>query len=286
MTGWAWIDGGDIAPLDHARISVLDHGFTVGDGVYETFTTVGAVGFARTRHLARLRRSAELVGLAVPWTDEQLADAIDQVVARVLAEPVQGVAPRSARVRITVTSGGGPPGTRRAPGAATTIVAAVPAAAFAPVATVATVAWPRNERGAIVGVKSISQAEHVVAMAEAGRRGADEAILANTTGALCEGTGSNVFVVVGGELHTPSLATGCLAGITRGLVLELVAVVERDDLTIDDLRRAPEAFLTSATRGVHPIAVVDGTALGAAPGQRTAEAQAAYEHLRATTVDP
>ena len=115
----------------------------------------------------------------------------------------------------------------------------------------------------MAGAKTISYAENVVALAHAHERGADEAILANTVGALCEGTGTNVFVVQGGRVRTPSLSTGCLAGITRELVLELIDVEETDALTSADLRGADEAFLTSSTRDVHPIASVDGAALPA-----------------------
>ena len=118
------------------------------------------------------------------------------------------------------------------------------------------------------------------------RRGADEAVRANTIGALCEGTGSNVFLVVDGSLCTPALTTGCLPGVTRALVCELVPVTERDDLTFDHLRRAPEAFLTSSTRDVHPIVSVDSVALGRVPGPLTAAAAAAFGELVITNLDP
>ena len=86
-----------------------------------------------------------------------------------------------------------------------------------PVATtVTTVPWTRNENGATAGLKTTSYAENVIALAHAAERGGTEAIFANTAGHLCEGTGSNVFYVVDGELRTPTLASGCLAGVTRG----------------------------------------------------------------------
>lgn len=107
------------------------------------------------------------------------------------------------------------------------------------------------------------------------RPGADEAIFANTRGILCEGTGSNVFVVVDGRLCTLLLASGCLAGITRGLVCELVEV-EEVDLPVESLAAAEEAFLTSSTRRVQPIGSVDGVVAPAAPGPLTAAA-AAFE---------
>jgi branched-chain amino acid aminotransferase len=156
----------------------------------------------------------------------------------------------------------------------------------APTTDVATVPWTRNERSAVAGAKTTSYAENVVALDAAHRAGASEAILTNSQGALCEGTGSNLFLVVDGELCTPSLATGCLAGITRELVCEVVDVHERGDLTLDHLRSAAEGFLTSSTRDVHPIARVDGSPLAAAPGPLTQTAAEAFAALEARTLDP
>ena len=121
-------------------------------------------------------------------------------------------------------------------------------------------------------------------MAEAHRRGADEAVRFNTAGLLCEGTGSNLFLVVDDVLCTPSLTTGCLPGVTRELVCEVVGVVQRDDLTKADLQRASEVFLTSATRGVHPVEMLDGAPL--AVGPVTTAAAAAYNALMVVSPDP
>ena len=107
------------------------------------------------------------------------------------------------------------------------------------------------------------------------------------TGALSEGTGSNVFVAVDGVLHTPSLATACLSGVTRGLLIETLGdVVERDDIRVSDLRGTTEAFLTSATRGVQPIELVDGAALASCPGPLTKAAADAFTTLLAAHSDP
>jgi branched-chain amino acid aminotransferase len=152
---------------------------------------------------------------------------------------------------------------------------------------VVTVPWVRNERSPVAGAKTTSYAENVVALAEAHRQGAAEAILANTVGALCEGTGSNVFVASGGRLRTPSLATGCLAGVTRELLLEVIDVEEVETLTLDDLRGADEAFLTSSTRDVQPIAEVDGRLLPAPlPGPLTRAAADAFAAVQAADLDP
>lgn len=283
-TTWVWVDG-TLATADEARVGALDHGITVGDGAFETCKVVEGTPFALTRHLARLRRSAATIALELPWDDAHLAAAARAAIEAAAADPANadlGV----GRLRLTVTGGDGPLGSDRGDAGPTLIAAAGPSGAWPATTSVATVPWVRNERSAVAGAKTTSYAENVVALAEAHRRGASEAILANTVGALCEGTGSNVFLVVDGELCTPSLATGCLAGITRELVCELVPVVERDDLTLEHLRTAPEAFLTSSTRDVHPIAEVDGVALEAAPGPLTAAAAAAFADLGARTLDP
>ena len=152
-------------------------------------------------------------------------------------------------------------------------------------AAVTVVEWPRNERGALAGVKSTSYLENVVALARARELGGDEAIFANTVGNLCEGTGSNVFVVLDGRLITPPLSSGPLAGVTRALVLEVTDAVE-EDLPIEAFLAADEAFLTSCTRDVQPIGRIDGRELPGVPGPTTRQAAAAYLDLITTTPDP
>ena len=190
------------------------------------------------------------------------------------------------RLRVTVTGGAGPLGPDRGGQVPTLLVAAGPSRRWGPTTDVVTVDWRLNEHSPTVGAKTISYLDNVLALADAHRRGADEALLANSAGALAEGTGTNIFLVVDGVLCTPSLSTGCLPGVTRELVCEAVAVVERDDLTFDDLRAAPEAFLTSSTRDVHPIARLDDAVLSAAPGPLTLLAAQAFRALEARTMDP
>ena len=116
-----------------------------------------------------------------------------------------------------------------------------------------TVPWTRNENGATAGLKTTSYAENVIALAHAAERGGTEAIFANTVGHLCEGTGSNVFYVVDGELRTPTLASGCLAGVTRALVIEWCDAREVDEPLADVKAATSEAFLVSTTRDVQAI---------------------------------
>ena len=145
--------------------------------------------------------------------------------------------------------------------------------------------FTRNERGAMAGVKTTSYAENVLALAEARRRGASEAIFADTRGRVSEGTGSNIFWSDGERLHTPPLDTGCLAGVTRELIMEHVDVAETH-LPVEDLPRVPEAFLASSTRSVQSIGRIDDTDLPMVDGELTAAASAAMAHLIANDIDP
>jgi branched-chain amino acid aminotransferase len=260
-----WIDG-TLRADDSATVSVFDHGFTVGDGVFETAKVVAGRPVALTRHLRRLARCALALGL--PTLDEAY---VRRGIAAVLGA---GEGPDLGRLRITYTGGLAPLGSDRGGVGPTLVVALVPTPPWPPSAAAVTVPWVRNERSAIAGLKTTSYAENVVALAYARERGASEAIFANTAGQLCEATGSNIFVVYGDRVLTPPLSAGCLAGITRELLLEWcgestpsgVKSVEEADLAIADVADADEVFLTSATRDVQPLHALDGRPLPGADG--------------------
>ncbi|MCU1378051.1 MAG: pabC [Acidimicrobiales bacterium] len=263
-----WVNG-EVVAADDATVSALDHGMTVGDGVFETLRVYGGVPFAADRHLDRLARSATGLGLPVP-DRALLARAIDEVIAA-------GGLP-DCRLRLTVTAGNGPLGSGRTEGASTIVAAVAPLDPVATTTDVITVPWVRNERSPLAGLKTTSYAENVVALARAKEAGASEALFANTRDELCEGTGTNVFVVVGGELLTPPLSSGCLAGVTRELVLESTEAVERA-LPFTILADADEVFLTSSTREVQAVAHIDGRMVPDAPGPVTRAAAAAFRML-------
>ncbi|MEU6993392.1 aminodeoxychorismate lyase [Streptomyces sp. NPDC046465] len=270
-----WLNGG-LQDLDSARVSVLDHGLTVGDGIFETVKSVEGRPFALTRHLARLARSARGLGLPEPDLDE-VRRACEAVLE---ANPLP-----LGRLRITYTGGLSPLGSDRGD-QGTTLVVALGEAPRRPDATaVITVPWTRNERGALTGLKTTSYAENVVALARAHEQGASEALFANTVGQLCEGTGSNVFVVLDGEIHTPPVASGCLAGITRELAVEWTGARE-SDLPLDVLDRADEIFLTSTLRDVQAVHRVDGRQLPDAPGPVTSKAMRVFDERVADDLDP
>lgn len=268
-----WIDGA-LVPLDVARVSPVDHGLLTGDGVFETLRVYDRRVFAWDRHLDRLAVSADALGLTVPARAD----------LRVAADAVIAASPHpDGRLRITITGGPAPLGSERGETPPTVIVAMGPLRPFPPAEAVVVAPWTRNERGATAGLKTISYAENVRALAYAHARGASEAVFANTRGELCEATGSNVFVVAGGTVRTPDAGSGCLLGVTRALVLECCATegipCEEVALPLDALRGADEAFLTSSTREVQAIAAVDGMALPVAPGPVTEQVQAAFRAL-------
>jgi len=280
VTDVAWLDG-KLLPLSEARVPVLDHGLVVGDGVFETLRVYRGVPFAWTRHFARLCTSARGLGLELPDGDALRAAADAVVAANGLTE---------ARLRITLTGGIAPPGSGRGTAAPTVFLLAFPIEPAAPSVDVVIAPWSRNENGALAGLKTISYAANVRALAFAKQNGAGEAIFTNTRGNLCEATGSNVFVVRGGALVTPPAGAGCLLGVTRALLLQVardigIATEERD-LQVDALTTSDEAFLSSTTREVQPIARVDGRALDSVGGAVSASLARAFRELVARDLDP
>ncbi len=260
-----WVNGMLVDPAAPS-IAALDHGVTVGDGVFETCKIVDGAPFALERHARRLDRS--MAGLGLPPADHSVIDAgINAVLA---GEPIA-----FGRLRYSVTGGAGPLGSDRDDSPLTYIVTAASQPPNPASGKLVVVPWTRNERGATAGLKTTSYAENVVALAFAKESGGVEALFANTLGNLCECTGSNVFVVVGDEILTPDLASGPLAGITRELVIEWCRqeglTVREESLPMSVLEEAAEIFITSSTKDVLAVHAI-GDRLIAAPGPVSARA--------------
>ena len=284
-----WIDG-QLLDIHEARISPLDRGLVVGDGVFETLRVYRGVPFAWRRHAARLAHSAAGLGLALPDLDV-LRAAVDAVLdANRLTE---------ARLRVTVTGGEGPPGSSRAGANPTAFVVATAFVPAAPTTRAAIAPWTRNERSATAGLKTTSYAANVRALAYAETLGAGEALFANTSGNLCEATGSSVFVVVDGAALTPPASAGCLLGVTRGLLLELAATcgvdAREEDVPMHALSTVSEMILTSTTREVQAVSaivnqpLVNGTQdepVLTAPGPVAERLAAAFGDLVTRDIDP
>ena len=214
----AWVNGQLLDRANAPAVAVTDHGFTVGDGCSRRsrWSTAAVRVDPPPRPAGQVRE-----GLGLPAFDEA-------EVRRGVAAVLEGQELPLGRIRITYTGGEAPLGSGRGSNPPTLVVAAGAMEAWEGPTSVVTVPWPRNERGALAGLKTTSYGENVVALAYAAERHASEAIFA-IIGNLCEGTGSNVFYVLDGELRTPTLASGCLAGISRALVLEWYGGREVDE---------------------------------------------------------
>ena len=274
-----WVNG-RLTNADTASVSAVDHGITVGDGGFETAKIVGGIPYAVTRHLARLDRTLDGLGLPLVSHD-LLREGIEAVLT--CGPPIE-----FGRLRWTVTGGYGPLGSDRHDSEVTVIVTAAPQARPAATGEVVLTEWVRNERSATAGLKTTSYAENVVALAYAKERGAVEALFANTRGDLCEGTGSNVFVVVDGVLLTPPVSSGCLPGIARELTLEWCREaglpVAEEDLPVGVLGSADEVFLTSSIKDVMAVTRVGERRLAA--GEVTSAVRELYGRRLGEVVDP
>ncbi|NNG19289.1 4-amino-4-deoxychorismate lyase [Naumannella sp. ID2617S] len=275
-----WVDGTLYADPSEARVSAVDHGIVVGDGVFEAFKAIDGKAFTPTLHLARLQRSAKSMGLPQPDL-AHVREGMDAV--------LEGFEHPLGLFRITYTGGRGPLGSGAAYGPTTLVVALRVAHQLPPTTAIVTTPWTRNLDGALAGVKSTSYGENVRALAYAAEREATEGIFVNSAGNLCEGTGSNIFCVFGDEVVTPPLSAAPLAGITRVLALQWgseagLTMVERD-FTLAEAQRADEVFLTSSSRDVQGVARWD-EATWEAPGPVTQRLQEVFAERMAAEMDP
>jgi branched-chain amino acid aminotransferase len=250
-----------------AVISVFDHGFLYGEGIYETMRTYHGRVFLYDRHMRRLRNSARMIVLDIPFTDEELSEQIRETMA---AASLNGA---EAYIRVLVTRGIGdltydPEATPR-PSIVTIVKPHVdpPAEAYEKGVRAVIVDVVRNHPGTVNPmIKSNNLLNSALAMQEAIRRGGFEGIMRNYRGELSECTTSNLFIVRNGAALTPPLSAGLLPGITREFLFDVgkdVGVDVREEVLRDeDLFGADEAFLTSTTREALPIVTVDDTTIG------------------------
>ena len=272
--GACWVNGSLVDPLE-ASVSAVDHAIVVGDGVFETLKVAKGIPFAVSRHIKRLSFSSQ--GLGIPLPNEGLVRrAIEEVLAK---------DPAAERLRITWSSGPGPLSSSRGNSEGTLSVASSPCTNWPSSEKVQLSEWTRNENGALTGLKTTSYAENVRALHSAIKDGCSEAVFLNTAGWLCEGTGTNIFLVVNETLITPDMSSGCLAGITRELVLEIEKVEERN-ISLQEASEASEAFLTSSTRDISPISSLGEIVFPNAPGHVTVKVARKFAELVASNPDP
>jgi branched-chain amino acid aminotransferase len=260
---------GRVFDQEHAVISVFDHGFLYGEGVYETLRTYDGQPFLFERHMRRLRASAAMLSLGVPPVNEEIAKRFrDTMEAAGL-----GARGHEAYLRILVTRGVGELTYDPAACSDPTIVVIAkphvdpPAEAFERGVRVVLVGVVRNHPESVNPIiKSNNLLNNALAMQEAFRRGAFEGVMRNFRGELAECTTANLFVVKNGAALTPPIDAGLLAGITREFLFEVgveVGVPVREHVLRDeDLFGADEAFLTSTTRELVPIVRVDDRVIG------------------------
>jgi branched-chain amino acid aminotransferase len=257
---------GHISDGRDAVVSVFDHGFLYGEGVYETLRTYNRRLFLFERHARRLRRSAGMIALDLPFGDDELLQAIMETMGR--AE-LRG----EGYVRVLVTRGVGELTYDPKATPAHTLAIIVkpqidpPEAAYRDGVAVAIVGIIRNHPGSVNPmIKSNNLMNNALAMQEALRRGAFEGVMRNYRGELTECTTANLFVVTHSSVLTPPLDAGILPGITREFIFEIGRAagidVREAVLRDDDLYGADEAFLTSTTREAVPIVTVDGRTIG------------------------
>jgi branched-chain amino acid aminotransferase len=265
MTATVYVNG-VIADAATAVVPAFDHGFLYGEGVYETLRTYGGEPFLFDRHMRRLRQSAALMALPVPYSDEELLDAVRRTMAA-------HAGLRDAYIRILLTRGVGELTYNPAACPRPTLVIIVkpfqaPAErTFTEGIRVALVDVRRNHPQALNPmIKSNNLLNNALAMQQALARSADEALMLNHDGEIAECSQSNFFVVRNGEALTAPLAAGLLPGITRQVVLELardLGIPAREArLMPADLDTAAEAFITGTTREVTPVVAVDDRVIG------------------------
>jgi branched-chain amino acid aminotransferase len=279
---------------EHAVISVFDHGFLYGEGVYETLRTYSGELFLFDRHMRRLRVSASMLALAVPLSDEEIAGRFRETMAG------GGLGPGGpeAYLRILITRGIGELtyDPIACPAPSIVVIAKphveLPEDTYLRGVKVALVDIVRNHPGSVNPIiKSNNLLNNALAMQEAVRRGAFEGVMRNYRGELAECTTANLFVVRNGVALTPPIDAGLLAGITREFVLEIGAsagIAVREAVLKDaDLLDADEAFLTSTTREIVPIVQVDDRVIGTGrPGPMTRALLAVFrQNARKLTLD-
>jgi branched-chain amino acid aminotransferase len=250
---------GVITALQDAKISVLDHGLLFGDSVYETLRTYGGKPFLFSRHFARLEHSADAINLKLPWSK-----------SKTLAEIRKTCLAGECRIRLVITRGiGDVSATTKTCVGPTVIIIVVPLAdpdkrIYTDGVEVVISSIKRS--GRLADVKTGSLIHQVLARQEADSKNAYEAVLLTADEKLSDGITSNIYLVRGGKILTPSHDAGIVEGITRGVVLNLAREIGLEAVEgifdVGEIDRADEMFLTSSTREVVPITRANGSTVG------------------------
>ncbi len=278
---------GKYVPEEEAKVSVFDHGFLYGDGVFEGIRSYNGRVFKLREHLERLYESARSIMLEVPLGMEELEEATLETLRR------NGI--RDGYIRHVVSRGVGDLGLdpRKCKKASLVIIASrivlFPPELYEQGLKVVTVATRRNIPDALEPkIKSLNYLNNIMVKMEANRAGVLEAIMLNNQGYVAEGSGDNIFIVRRGRLLTPPTYVGALEGITRRVVMELAAArnmqVKEEPFTRHDLYTATECFLTGTAAEVIPVVSVDDRVIGDGhPGPISRQLIADFHKLTQTT---
>lgn len=271
---------GKYLPDDQARVSVFDHGFLYGDGVFEGIRAYHGRIFRLKEHLDRLYDSAQTIDLHAPISKEEMTEAICETLRRNNLT--------DAYIRPIITRGVGDLGLdpRKCPKASVVIIAVSWGAMYGDLyekgLKAVTVSVRRNPAECLPpNVKSLNYLNNILAKIEANYKGGDEAIFFDTNGYISEGSGDNLYIVKNGEIITPPTLNN-LRGITRMVVLEIAKslgiTVKEQNIGYFDLYTADEMICTGTAAEVAPITWVDGRIIGSGkPGPVTRQLMAAFK---------
>jgi branched-chain amino acid aminotransferase len=277
--------GAAVVPAREARIPILDHGFLYGDSVYEVVRTANGRPFMLAEHLDRMRRSAAMIYLDLPWSDAEIGSRLSQLRAA-LAFP-------ECYFRIVATRGPGPisllPDGCAEPGLYLigTALQLYPARLYRDGCRVAVVRRLRNDPRALdPRAKTGNYLNNMLGLVEAKRQGSDDALFLNAEGHLTEATTANVWIAERGRVFTPPVAEGLLQGITREWLLrrlpEAGIPAEEAAIDLDRLLRADEVFLSGTVKGIMPVTLIDGRPVGLGkPGPAARHGMDLYEQALA-----
>lgn len=254
-----FLHNGQIRPSDDLALRAGQVGLFTGWGVFSTIKITGGVLFAFDRHWARMHKDADLLRVPFPWQPSELEHLLMTLVA---ANQEQ-----DATLRVLVVRNGGTMWAGLGVGGDADLVAfTAPRSHWGAAARLGIVENARHAESLFAGAKTTSWAMNLVWYEEAHLRGQDEVVLLNERGEVSECTSANIFATFGDEVLTPPLSSGCLPGITRQILLEVVRVpgieVSERVLTLKDLERADSVFITSTTRDLLPVALVEGISIG------------------------
>jgi branched-chain amino acid aminotransferase len=275
---------GKLVPKEQAVVSVFDHGFLYGDGVFEGIRVYDGNVFRLQEHIARLYESAKTIALEIPMTQEEMIQAT--------ANTVAANEKRDAYIRLVVSRGPGDLGIDPAKCNRATVVIMVATIALFPEefyqkgVNLVTASVRRIPMESLdPRVKSLNYLNNILAKLEAKNAGCLEAVMLNHHGLVAECTTDNIFMVKNGVLKTPDLMQGALAGITRAAVLDLARErsIETQEtvMALHDLYNADECFLTGTGAEIVPVVGIDGRKIDdGRPGPMTKTLLAAFRELR------